>query len=53
METCKHENKKRLYERGKSWKSIPIYKCQDCGELIEIKLKKVDVLCEENVGGGK
>ena len=43
METCKHENKKRLYERGESWTSIPIYKCQDCGELIEIKLKKVEV----------
>ena len=43
METCKHENKKRLYERGEGWKSIPIYKCQDCGELIEIELKKVEV----------
>lgn len=43
MKTCKHENKKRLYERGKDFRSLPIYKCQDCGELIEIKLAKVDV----------
>ena len=43
MENCKHENKKRLYERGEDFKSLPIYKCQDCGELIEIKLKKVKV----------
>lgn len=40
---CKHKNKKRLYERGDDFKSLPIYKCQDCGELIEIKLKKVEV----------
>lgn len=43
MKNCKHKNKKRLYERGESWKSVPIYKCQDCDELLRIELKKVDV----------
>ena len=38
---CKHENKKRLYERGKGWKSTDLYKCQDCGELIKVKLEEV------------
>jgi len=40
---CTHKNKKRLYERGKSWESTDLYKCQDCGELIRIELKKVEV----------
>ena len=43
METqCEHKNKKRLYERGKSWESTDLYKCQDCGELIKIKLEKIN-----------
>ncbi len=44
MEICKHKNKKRLYERGEAFSSLPIYKCQDCGELIKIELKKVEVI---------
>lgn len=43
MDKCEHTNKKRLYERGDAFKSLPIYKCQDCGELLEIDLKKVEV----------
>ena len=42
METCKHKNKKRLYERGKSWESTALYKCQDCGEIIQIGYEKVN-----------
>jgi len=43
METCKHKNKLRLYERGKSWTSTEFYRCKDCGELIVVELKKVKV----------
>jgi len=35
VEKCEHKNKRRLYERGKSYRSTPIYKCQDCGELLK------------------
>ena len=41
MERCKHKNMKRLYERGKSWESTPLYKCQDCGELLKKGFDKV------------
>ena len=40
---CKHKNKKRLYERGKSWRSTELYKCQDCGALVKVNLEKVEV----------
>jgi len=39
---CKHENKKRLYERGESWTSTHLYKCQDCGEILKIGFEKVE-----------
>ena len=39
---CKHENKKRLYERGKNWTSTTLYKCQDCNEIIQIGFEKVE-----------
>lgn len=38
---CKHNNKKRLYERGESWTSTTLYKCQDCGEIIQVGFEKV------------
>ncbi len=41
METCKHKNKKRLYERGESWKSTHLYKCQDCGKILKIGFEEV------------
>ena len=32
---CKHKNILRLYERDKNWISTMIYKCKDCGELLQ------------------
>ena len=32
---------KRLYERGKSWESTNMYKCQDCGELLKKGFEEV------------
>ena len=43
VKECKHYNKKRLYERGKSWKSTHLYRCQDCGEIIKVGYEKVDI----------
>jgi len=45
MKACKHENKKRLYTRGKIFESIPYYKCSDCDKFlkIETELKSVEV----------
>ena len=38
---CKHKNIKRLYERGKSWSSTNLYKCQDCGETLQKGFEKI------------
>jgi len=39
---CKHENTKRLYERGKSWSSTLLYKCQDCNEILQKGFEKIE-----------
>ena len=39
---CKHENTKRLYERGKSWTSTHLYKCQDCDETLQKGFEKIN-----------
>ena len=34
---CKHENKKRLYERHKTkWVSTEYWRCPDCGALLKL-----------------
>lgn len=38
---CKHKTLKRLYERGTSWTSTILYKCQDCGEILKKGFEEV------------